>query len=117
MPATVDSAAVAGVMDLLRCKGSWFHAVRFAFLMEGGVNHGEITNLEYPVPKMADFQKLADAFQVNLRDRSGLSKNIVFRYLGYARTIKRGLELNRVHVSFIQALDPRMNLNFSLFGL
>ena len=33
MPATVDSCAVAGVFDLLRAKGSWFHAVRLAFLI------------------------------------------------------------------------------------
>ena len=29
MPNAVDSAAVAGVIDLLRAQGSWFLAVRY----------------------------------------------------------------------------------------
>lgn len=31
-PSSVDSAGVAGLVDLLRAKGSWLHAVRFGYL-------------------------------------------------------------------------------------
>ena len=31
-PSAVDSACVAGIVDLVRTKGSWFHSVRFGFL-------------------------------------------------------------------------------------
>lgn len=31
-PSAVDSACVAGIVDLVRTKGSWYHSVRFGFL-------------------------------------------------------------------------------------
>jgi len=59
-PSTVDSVAVAGVIDLLRCQGSWFHSLRLAFLMGGGVDHGT-PGLDYKVPPQGDFESLANA--------------------------------------------------------
>ena len=64
MPCTVDSCGVAGMIDLLRCQGSWFHAVRLAFLMGGGIDHGP--NLEYEVPSQSEFEGLAIAIAVSL---------------------------------------------------
>jgi hypothetical protein len=44
-PSAVDSACVAGIMDLVRAKGSWYHAVRFGFLFGP-----ERKNLAYDMP-------------------------------------------------------------------
>jgi len=63
MPSTVDSVALAGMVDLLRCQGSWFQAVRLAFILGGGVNHGT-TGLDYKVPAQAEFAALARVIEV-----------------------------------------------------
>mmetsp|Transcript_44819 Transcript_44819/g.112412 ORF Transcript_44819/g.112412 Transcript_44819/m.112412 type:complete len:1579 (+) Transcript_44819:96-4832(+) len=55
-PSTVDSCGVAGVIDLVRTKGLWYHSVRYGFLF--GVSRGG--NINYKMPSFADFQKAAD---------------------------------------------------------
>jgi len=55
-PSTVDSCGVAGVIDLVRTKGLWYHSVRYGFLF--GVPRGG--NINYPMPSFADFQAAAD---------------------------------------------------------
>jgi hypothetical protein len=54
-PAVVDSARIAGMMDLLICQGDWFAAVRLAFLHTLAV---------YPeVPSLADLQRWTAHFE------------------------------------------------------
>jgi hypothetical protein len=54
-PAVVDSARIAGMMDLLICQGDWFAAVRWAFLNILAV---------YPeVPSLADVQRWTTLFE------------------------------------------------------
>ena len=62
-PSGVDSICIAGIVDLFRCQGSWFHAVRLAFLMGGGVDHGT-TGLDYEVPAMSEFVTLGKVVAV-----------------------------------------------------
>ena len=51
MPTTVDSCAVAGMIDLLRAQGSWFHAARFAFHFGAFAAADETrTTLKYAIP-------------------------------------------------------------------
>ncbi|KAH8068469.1 hypothetical protein JL721_6607 [Aureococcus anophagefferens] len=58
MPAAVDSAAVAGLIDLHRCQGCWYLAVRYAFLF-GPDRDG----LDYEVPAAAAFAAVARGFE------------------------------------------------------
>ena len=41
-PAPVDSAGVAGLLDLLRCKGMWLAAVRYGYVFGGLANAGNL---------------------------------------------------------------------------
>ena len=63
MPCTVDSCSVEGMIDLLRCQGSWFHAVRLAFLIGAGIDHG--SNLVCEVPSQSELKTLAKAIAVS----------------------------------------------------
>jgi len=64
-PSAVDTMGIAGTMDLMRCQGSWFHAVRLAFLMGGGVDHGT-PSLDYEVPPQSQFLALAKSIAVSV---------------------------------------------------
>lgn len=48
-PSAVDSACVAGIIDLLRCQGSWYHSVRFGFLFGP-----ERAKLDYKMPSVSE---------------------------------------------------------------
>ena len=52
-----DSAAVAGLMDLLRCQGCWYLSARYGFLF-GSTR----PTLDYEVPDVAAFEGLAACF-------------------------------------------------------
>jgi hypothetical protein len=55
LPSSVDSCAIAGVMDILNAKGSWFHALRRAYFINGEL-HGTVENLEnMSYPTRAEF--------------------------------------------------------------
>ncbi len=61
MPSDVDSAAVAGLLDLLRCKGLWMASVRYGYVFgalatAGSLGGERIGQLAEPV----DLQALAD---------------------------------------------------------
>lgn len=55
-------ALVAGMIDIFRCQGSWFHALRLAFLLQ--VDHGSSARLEYSIPDARVFRTLAKAVEV-----------------------------------------------------
>jgi len=65
MPATVDSAAIAGIMDLLHCQGCFALSIRYALCL--GVKSSSMT---FPpgvrLPKQSDYDKLADFFAAGL---------------------------------------------------
>lgn len=63
MPATVDSAAIAGIMDVQRCQGCWPLAVRFGYLF--AANH---TGIHYAVPKFDVFRQVAKVFDKAFQD-------------------------------------------------
>ncbi|MEB3272135.1 MAG: hypothetical protein VKJ44_10915 [Synechococcus sp.] len=58
-PAVVDSARIAGMMDLLICQGDWFAAVRWGFLS---------TIARFPVtPAARDLERWAERFETVFR--------------------------------------------------
>jgi len=66
-PAVVDSARIAGMMDLLICQGDWFAAVRWASL---------ITLVPFPATLPVDAleawtERFEDAFAVQVRTATG----------------------------------------------
>ena len=63
MPASVDSAAIAGIMDIQRCQGCWPLAVRFGFHF--GIRH---VGIHYDVPKFAEFVEVAKVFDKAFQD-------------------------------------------------
>ena len=62
-PATVDSVGVAGLMDLLRCRGCWSLAARYAYLF--GVDRGAV---DFDVPEYATFERLGEALDACFRE-------------------------------------------------
>jgi len=58
MPTTVDSCAVAGLVDLIRAQGVWVNAARFGFLF--GVDRG---SLDYDMPSQEAFAQAGKAMQ------------------------------------------------------
>ena len=79
MPSVVDSAGVAGVMDMLRSQGSWFHSVRLAFHLGGGVPHLPMCEggdtppptLNYPMPDEREIAALAQTVEVPMSPALG----------------------------------------------
>lgn len=65
MPATVDSAAVAGMMDLHRCQGCFALAARYAlcFKMGGGSKDVKPTDTKFKYPKIKDYEQIAKVFE------------------------------------------------------
>ena len=63
IPSPVDSCGVAGLIDILRCQGCWYKAVKFGFIF--GVNR---LTLDYDVPTKEEFKKAADAFDAAFRE-------------------------------------------------
>eukprot|EP00667_Euglena_gracilis_P000989 EG_transcript_989 len=57
-PSSVDSAAIAGVMDILRTQGIWSYSVRYSFLFS--CRRGD---LNYEIPTNAEFDHVAAAFR------------------------------------------------------
>ena len=57
-PSAVDSAGVAGVMDLLRTAGVWYHSIRFGFLF--GPRR---SSLQYPMPSKKQFAETSKVAQ------------------------------------------------------
>ena len=64
MPCSVDSCAVAGMLDLLRAQGSWFLAARYAFHL-GEVARDDVArrSLTYPTPSREALLAVADVFE------------------------------------------------------
>ena len=73
-PATVDSAGVAGLIDIVRTQGLWFHSVRFGYLFGP-----KRTTLEYPMPSLQNFQEAAsmaaEVFEEVLKKLKGQSND------------------------------------------
>jgi hypothetical protein len=63
MPATVDSAAIAGLIDLHRTAGVWALSVRFGFVL--GVQRCRLLT-KYPT--MAEFEKTASVFAACMKN-------------------------------------------------
>ena len=57
MPSPVDSCAVAGLVDLLRTKGLWYHSVRYGYLF-GALKHAGPL-LDAALPSRAALESLA----------------------------------------------------------
>ena len=54
----MERAAVAGKLDIIRCQGVWFLAVRFGYLF--GIEWGRI---EHEMPPRSFFEKLGALFE------------------------------------------------------
>ena len=67
MPATVDSAAIAGVIDLLRTQGSFALSARFALCLElAGSKVDPDPAISYPI--MQEYEEIAKTFENALED-------------------------------------------------
>ena len=66
-PASVDSAGVAGLLDLLRCKGLWLSSVRYGYVFGGLENAG---NLVPQLPNLWKPKQLQEVAQVFVRATS-----------------------------------------------
>ena len=71
MPSVVDSAAIAGVIDLLRTQGSWDLSVRYAFLFgvskkdkdeDGNGDDDDVRLQDQCIPPWDDFVRAATVF-------------------------------------------------------
>ena len=88
----MDSAGVAGLIDLLRTKGSWFHAMRFGYLFGP-----KRTTLSYAIPDQSCFQALAEAAEdvfTRAIPQVSLSKKILPSSLSLARALSLSLSLS-----------------------
>ena len=72
MPATVDSCAIAGMMDLLRTQGSFALSVRYTVCFR--LNDSPMGS-NYPVPSADQYEAFAEVFERKLDDFVA-SKNI-----------------------------------------
>ena len=79
MPSVVDSAAIAGVIDLLRAQGSFALAARFAVC--AGLNTSDASK-DAPVPTLAKFEEIARYFEIALDASLSAGKHTV-RELGF----------------------------------
>eukprot|EP00581_Thalassiosira_minuscula_P013408 CAMPEP_0183716566 /NCGR_PEP_ID=MMETSP0737-20130205/10436_1 /TAXON_ID=385413 /ORGANISM="Thalassiosira miniscula, Strain CCMP1093" /LENGTH=1583 /DNA_ID=CAMNT_0025945857 /DNA_START=119 /DNA_END=4870 /DNA_ORIENTATION=+ len=67
MPATVDSAAIAGVIDLLRTQGSFALSVRYALCLTLQSSKVE-SDPAVSYPTMVEYTEIAKAFENSLND-------------------------------------------------
>ena len=61
-PAPIDSAGVAGLLDLLRCKGLWLSSVRYGYVFGGLENAGNLVPQLPHLWKPKQLQKVAQVF-------------------------------------------------------
>ena len=66
MPASVDSAAVAGMIDLLRCQGSWALSLRYAICFATDSIDPADKNAEYPTTQ--EYVEVGTVFEKALKD-------------------------------------------------
>lgn len=70
MPATVDSAAIAGMMDLLRVQGCFALSVRYAVCFKMGGSSKDVNpmdrNLEYP--SVVQYEEIGKVFEMALNE-------------------------------------------------
>jgi len=60
-PSDVDSVAIAGLMEILRTQGLWWHSTRFGFLF-----FQDHETLEHEMPSFREIQRVAMMFQSEL---------------------------------------------------
>ena len=88
-PNKVDSAGVAGMMDIMRCQGVWFHSIRFGFLF--GPRR---SSLEYNMPTKQQFE-----------DAAKIAQEV---FDGVAQTLK-GQDYDNIRESMKDALLSRIS--------
>lgn len=71
MPCSVDSAAVAGVMDVLRTQGSWYMSIRYAIVFAM-----DWTNLDEASRSQKAIQAVADVFERLFKECLGTSYKV-----------------------------------------
>jgi hypothetical protein len=81
-PSVVDSAAIAGVVDLLRAQGSFALAARFAVCLDMKTASADA---EAPVPSLAEFEAVGAVFERELDElllaSGGVSRSV--REIGF----------------------------------
>ena len=66
MPATVDSAAIAGLVDLIRCAGSFALSIRYSYVVLGADKLSMRDDAELPL--YTDYERLEKYFEAGLRE-------------------------------------------------
>ncbi|EOD23408.1 hypothetical protein EMIHUDRAFT_239675 [Emiliania huxleyi CCMP1516] len=62
IPSDVDSACVAGLLDMLRTKGVWLASVRYGYLFGALSTAGSLHGRSHELASAAQLEQLADAF-------------------------------------------------------
>ena len=62
MPSEVDSACIAGLLDLLRTRGLWLASVRFGYVYGALATAGNLTSLLPSLHGPKEFAQLASLF-------------------------------------------------------
>ena len=63
IPSDVDSACVAGLLDMLRTKGVWLASVRYGYLFGALSTAGSLHGRSHELASAAQLEQLADAFE------------------------------------------------------
>jgi len=74
LPCTVDSAAIAGMIDLLRTQGSFALSLRYAVCLTLSNSKVE-TDPAVPYPTHAEYEEIAKIFESSLQDVLNASNN------------------------------------------
>eukprot|EP00854_Cymbomonas_tetramitiformis_P009249 gene9249-10956_t len=81
MPAPVDSAAIAGLMDLLRTQGLWSSSVRFGCVFGRGDATTHCPVIDRPLPTVHQQQRIAALFDEVLEEVIKEQQSVGSKYL------------------------------------
>ena len=88
IPSDVDSACVAGLLDMLRTKGVWLASVRYGYLFGALSTAGSLHGRSHELASAAQLEQLADAFAV--ASARCVERGADRRFAVHARLQRRG---------------------------
>lgn len=74
MPAVVDSAAIAGMMDLIRCKGCFGLSVRYIVCLGLPTSEFPEANQYFQLPKYDEYEKIGEIFEQVLEEMQTITQ-------------------------------------------
>lgn len=92
MPAPVDSAAIAGLVDIIRCAGCFALSIRYAHLL--GMSHSGINTKDRgrsALPSYMDYDRLSHFFESTLIEYCMLTEGACLQKIAKKRTFRNEL--------------------------